>query len=119
MPARTTDDAVKAIIATELDTTPFIYTAHLLTDMYCGDAALSEDILTEIETYWAAHLVSIREPRPHQVKTGETTVTYVEGDLGAGLQSTFYGQVVIELSNGALAAAAEGTVLKNASFYLD
>ena len=117
--ARTTDTDVKAIIATQLDTSPFIFTAHLLVEMYCGDAGLSEDVLTEMETYWAAHLVTIREPRPHQKKIGDTTITHVEGTLGSGLQSSFYGQVVIQLSDGALAAAAEGVALKNATFDVD
>ena len=116
MPVRVADPDVKAILDTQVDTTPFIYTAHILVDMTCGDAGLSEDVLTEMETYWAAHLVTIRDPRPHQKKIGDTTLTYVEGSLGSGLQSSFYGQVVIQLSNGALAAAATETVLKNATF---
>src|SRR5215510_13573123 len=103
---RTTDGHVKAIIATDLNTLPFIQTASRLVDTHLLAAGFSEDLLAEIETWWAAHLVCMREPRETQVKLGETSITYEKGNLGQGLQSTRYGQVVLDLGGEALVAAA-------------
>jgi hypothetical protein len=116
---RITDDDVKEIIETALDTRPFILTANLLVTTYLGATTLPEAQLAEIERWWTAHLVTIREPRPHRVQLGESLIEHVEGDLGQGLASSFYGQTVLQLdTSGTLrdvtVAAAEA--LRPASF---
>src|SRR5262245_18019503 len=75
---RTTDEAVKQIIDTALNTLPFIMAADMLVTSYLVPAGLSEPLLAEIERWWAAHLITIREPRPHEATMGNTTTTFVE-----------------------------------------
>jgi hypothetical protein len=116
---RTTDAAVKEIIDTALNCMPFIMTASILVTNYLGAVGYAEPHLAEIERWWAAHLVTIREPRPHQVKLGESTVTFVEGDLGKNLESSFYGQTVLSLdTDGVLreVVAAVEAGIKYATF---
>jgi len=119
---RTTDAAVKQIISTDLNTMPFIMAASLFVTTYLAGSGLPEAHLAEIERWWAAHLVSIREPRTTRKRLGDTEVAYQTGVLGTGLQSTFYGQTALQLdSSGTLltmAAAAE-TPPKPASFDVD
>jgi hypothetical protein len=117
---RTTDAAVKEIIETGLNTMPFIMAASTLVTAYLESSGLPESQLTEIERWWTAHLVTIREPRPHQTRLGESSVTFVEGDLGKGLESSFYGQVVLQLdTSGTLAGATTEDALKRATFDVD
>lgn len=104
---RTTDPDVKAIIATELDTLPFIIAASIMVDAYLSTAGLPETQLAEIERWWTAHLITVREPHTHQVRLGASEVTHVEGDLGKDLESSFYGQTVLRLdTSGTLRAVA-------------
>lgn len=101
---RVTDSDVKEILSTTLDTTPFIQVASVLLDTYLGAAAVPFAVAREMERWWAAHLVCIREPRVQQKRLGDTVVTYAKSALGAGLESTEYGQMVLQLDpTGALA----------------
>lgn len=101
---RTTDAAVKEILATALNTMPFIMTASVLVDAYLGTSGLSEPHLSEIERWWAAHLVTIREPQVAKKDLGDTSVTFVRGQLKTGLEATLYGQTVLQLdTTGTLA----------------
>lgn len=100
---RTTDADVKAIITTQLDTVPFILTASLLVDTYLASANLSNTLLREIEKYWAAHLVRLREPQVIHKEIDETVVKYATPKAAEGLASTGYGQTVLDLTGGLLA----------------
>lgn len=91
--ARITDEEVKQIIETTINTTPFITAANLIVTDRLGDEGIDDDLLKEIERWMAAHLVAIREPQTKTEKTGDTGVTYFGKD-GLGLDATPYGQQV-------------------------
>jgi len=118
---RTTDTAVKAIIDTGRDTTPFIATASRQVDRYTMLSGLSDatdgPLLTDMETYWAAHLVAITEPRSTRRRLGETSIDYQQGQLAMGLKSTFYGQTVLDLDPTGQLASTIG--VQAASFNVD
>ncbi len=91
---RTTNSEVQKIIDTEVvDTTPFVTAANLIVTEKLGDQNLGDSLLTEIEKWLAAHLVSVRDPRAKAEKTGDATVTYFGKD-GLGLDGSQYGQTV-------------------------
>jgi len=93
MANRVTDEDVKKIISTTIDTTPFITPANLIvTDRLSGEG-LGDPLLKEIERWLAAHLVAIRDPVYKTEKTGDASATvFAEG--GKGLDATPYGQQV-------------------------
>jgi hypothetical protein len=80
--ARTTDTEVKAIIDVEVDKslTPFISAASNLVDTCCtGDAVETEYetlIITEIETWLAAHFYTVFDPRAEKEKAGKVAAKY-------------------------------------------
>lgn len=116
--ARTTSDEVKSIISTTLDTgviNQYIATAGLLVDSYLSTTTLSDTVLTEIEKWWTAHLISTTTQRQvTQEKLGDAAVTYA-GTYGAGLSSTSYGQMVLMLdSSGTLSRAGKQVISINA-----
>lgn len=93
---RVTDDDVKAILPTSLEPYPFILAATVLVDTYLGTA--STTLLTEVERWWAAHLVACADPTVHEKRLGQTTVVFDGAKLGEGLKSTRYGQQVLLLA---------------------
>lgn len=107
MTARTTTTAVELIISTTL-TDPqiqaFIDTATLIVDANLLDKGLSTDLLTQIETWLAAHLLSMRDQRTSERRIGDVWFTY-QGQTGLGLDATLYGQQVKLLdTSGTLAS---------------
>lgn len=107
MTARTTTTAVELIISTTL-TDPqiqaFIDTATLIVDANLADKGLSPDLLTQIETWLAAHLLSMRDQRTSERRIGDVWFTY-QGQTGLGLDATLYGQQVKLLdTSGTLAS---------------
>ena len=94
--ARVSDAEVKRIISTELDTTPFITTANVLVNQYLGSESLSDALMRQIELYWSAHLVALREPQPADETVGRTKIKY-QGKTDMMLKATFYGQTVLTL----------------------
>jgi len=107
--ARTSETAVKAIIDTELtvdEVAPFLSTAHVMVDALLTGEEYGEDLLTQIETWLAAHFVAVRDPRISKEKAGEGDWTY-HGKSGLGLNHTPYGQQVMILDHhGVLAEVA-------------
>lgn len=107
MTARTTTAAVKLIIGTTLTDAQiqaFIDTATLVVDANLLDKGLSTDLLTQIETWLAAHLLSMRDQRTSARKIGDVSFTY-QGQTGLGLDATLYGQQVKLLdTSGTLAS---------------
>ena len=90
--ARVIDAEVKAILPTEIDTSPFITAATLMVDRLDA-TVLSPDELKEIERWLSAHLACMADPRLHSFSTGGSSATY-EGQTGLGLDHTRYGQQV-------------------------
>lgn len=113
--ARTTAEKVKAIIeTTQLDATVtdyFIPPANRMVTQVLGGKGLSTAILTDIETWLAAHLLAISvEKQAMKVKIGDAADTY-NGKTDMGLNASMYGQMVITLdTTGSFAAIANGKV---------
>mgnify|MGYP001602773522 CR=1 FL=1 len=105
--AQRVDDAhVKEILATQMDTQPFIVAASLLIDRYQGIASWSVALQYELERWLAAHLASMRDPRLRDMRDGDTAVQFERGKEGTGLDATSYGQQVKVLDyTGTLARA--------------
>lgn len=96
MAVRTSKTKVAEIVAVEssISVTPFIRAANLLTDeVDSADTGntLSADLLTEIETYLAAHFYTFRDQQYESKTTGRASAKF-QGQTGKGLDSSFYGQ---------------------------
>lgn len=97
---RTNAEAVKGILNnsqlqdSEVDT--YIVTANLLIENIIK-VSISENLLTEIEKWLAAHLISIsRERFSVEEKVGDAQIKYA-GKYMEGLKATSYGQMVLVL----------------------
>ncbi len=94
MANRTDSAAVCAVLETSLgdeQVDPFVDTANILVTEYLASSSLSAAILKEIETYLAAHFVTLRDRRAKQERADGVGFT-LEGDFGMGLDSSQYGQ---------------------------
>lgn len=110
--ARVTDEDVKDIITTDLDTSPHIQAANLMVTDRLGDSTLSAETLKEIERWLAAHFVSVTDPQLKAEKVGDATNTYDVGKLGENLKSTRYGlQAVLLDSTGVLNSIGRKTAI--------
>lgn len=92
--ARTDSGRVCAIIDTILgdeEVSAFITTANVFVTEYLGTSPLSASLLVEIETYVAAHFMTLKDRR---VKKEEADGIKFENesDTGMGLDSSHYGQ---------------------------
>ena len=104
--ARTTYADVSDVIATTLtqsQVNAFINSAHAIIDAALLSAGYSDALLKEIETWLAAHLLSVRDMRAHAESIGDYSVTY-QGTSGLGLDATLYGQQVKLLDTAGLLA---------------
>lgn len=96
--ARTTAADVKAIINVgsildDAGVTVFITTANLMVTANLTGKGLSDVVLTEIEKWLSAHLISITKVRQAESKkVGDAADKY--GRLGFDLSATTYGQTV-------------------------
>ena len=98
MAIRTTAGAVCDILETSLDTDavlPFIKPASLLVDEHLAgqSPAISAELLLEIETYLAAHFVTLYEPRVSDENADGVSFKYEGAADGQGLDSSRYGQM--------------------------
>ena len=114
---RISDADVKAILDTDLETTPFIAAATLMIDAYLISAGLPAVLLTEIERWLAAHLACIRDPRFREARTGGDAMVFERGQAGQGLSATSYGQQVLLLDTSGILALV--TTTKRASIRVD
>ena len=100
MASRTTASEVKEVIDTSLsDSTveSFITTANIHVTNIIGGNSLSDDLLTEIEKWLAAHFIAMsREKEVTREEVDNAQVEYA-GKFGMNLQATRYGQVVATL----------------------
>ncbi len=98
MPVRTDDEAVKGIIVSadeeeSVDLSPFIAAANMLVSARCLPLAYTEDELTIIETWLAAHFYSCDRSRLGQEVIGKASETIVSR-VDLGLNLTHHGQQV-------------------------
>lgn len=106
---RVSDEEVKQILSTTIDTTPFIETAHVLVEEVFTTAGHSEDRLTKIELWLSAHFACMMDPRESEVEAGAKAV--FEGKTGMYLNFTRYGQMAMVLdTSGVLASLSTGKV---------
>lgn len=101
MAHRTNTQAVCDVIETALtgdQVKPFIQTANLLVDEHLGSVtpAITAALLKEIETYLAAHFLTLWDPRVSKEQGDDVSFTF-EGKTGEGLSSSRYGQMAITL----------------------
>jgi len=107
MAVRVTAAEVKAILdntaLSDTDILAYAAGANALVNEVLGTG--TEDLLTEIEKWLTAHLITIsRERQALKEGAGGASITYT-GNFGVGLQSTSYGQMVLVLdTTNALAA---------------
>ena len=109
---RTTSDALRKIITPRVvsDVAPFINTASIFVENNLEDKGLSEEILTEIEKYLAAHFLALHpdERQLIEQQLGEAIDKYI-GKYGEGFKATQFGQTAITLdSTGTLATLDAG-----------
>jgi len=94
----------------------FIYSANALVDERLGDTDLSSRILFEIERWLTAHLIKVSIERVSKKEEAKGAAIEYAGDFsGRGLESTQYGQTVIELdTTGKMKSLGEKQVMINA-----
>lgn len=101
MAVRTNSTDVSAIMNTNLSSDQidvYISSASLLIDANLTAEGYSTTLLTEIERWLVAHLISItRERQASKVKIGDVSETY--GKVGMRLDATTYGQHVLLLDS--------------------
>jgi hypothetical protein len=104
---RTTAELVQGVI--EVDSTavasltPFITIANRLVTSKCTSELLTEDDLTDIETWLAAHFYAVRDMRNASEQVGPLMESK-QYKLDLYLASTMYGQAAIAAdTSGALA----------------
>lgn len=104
-------DDVKAIMdnctTANATITVFITSANaLINKVFVNDATMSEDMLTEVEKWLAAHLIASTVFRTtSEEKLGDASLKYT-GEWGKKLESTPYGQMVLLLDASGLLANA-------------
>lgn len=112
--ARNTPEELIAVLETELNgtqVTPYLTSAGVYVNAALAGAALSEEVLKEIELWLAAHLLaSSRERMARKEGAGGAYIEYA-GEYGEGLKSTPYGHMALMLdSSGTLAAAGKKAI---------
>ena len=104
-------DDVKAIMdnctTADATVTIFITTANaIINKVFANDTTMTEDLLTEMEKWLAAHLISSTVFRTtSEEKLGDASLKYT-GEWGKKLESTPYGQMVLILDSSGLMANA-------------
>ena len=92
--ARTTTSRVCGVMDTTLtedEVAPFVETANLMVTAYLASTDQTADALREVETYLAAHFVSLRDRLVKSEAAGGVRFDY-QGETGMGLDSSHYGQ---------------------------
>lgn len=100
MSFRTTKAAVKYVMDTTLEDDEidaYIGHANLIVSRVTSDEGLGAELLKQIETYLAAHLIAIgKERQPLEERVGDIWLVYQESPAGF-LESTTYGRMVLFL----------------------
>lgn len=110
------DRDVKAIIETDLDTTPFIDVASTIVSEELGDKGLSSERLRIITLYLAAHFCCITVERGglKRSKLGDADDSYnIPAEKDSGFAFTRYGQMALVMdTSGTLAKMSANKGLK-------
>ncbi len=85
---------------------PFINTANVIVNNYLL-GKMSEEVLTEVERYLAAHLACVRADRAVYESIGDASVKYMRTIGGPGMASTDFGQIVLQLDTSGTLAESE------------
>lgn len=108
---RTTPELVTEIINTNpaISLDPFILVASLLVDQIEENtAAPSEEVLSEIERWLAAHFYTVRDPRRESERAGDVWATF-QSKVDLFLSTSHYGQMAQTLdTTGTLRQLSEG-----------
>jgi len=116
MAPRVTDADVKTILETTIDCVPFINAAHVIVDDTLLSTGYSEERLTQIELWLAAHYACMRDPREAMLQLGQAGVGVTfEGTTGLGLDFSRYGQQVKVMDTSGILSTlgrARGSVIR-------
>jgi len=97
MANRVTADEVEAILGDHVDSdvnvSPYITPANNLVTVTLSGEGLSDQTLKDIEMWLSAHFVACAHPQWSKVKVGDGSFDFF-GQVGKGLNLTFYGQQV-------------------------
>lgn len=109
--ARATDSDVRALVVTLAagdDTAPFIATASVVADDLLSASGLSEDVLTQIEIFLAAHfaVLAVEKGGMRKETVGESSESYQTiSERFKGFYLTRFGQQAVAMdTTGTLAA---------------
>jgi hypothetical protein len=117
MPRTTAERVAKILeVDSDIDLAPFIEVANELVTECCGELGYTENRLTLIEDWLAAHFYAQRDPRLQSEGLGSLVSTF-EGRTDLGLNNTRFGQQAMRLdTQGGLAALediAKNPIAKN------
>lgn len=102
MANRTDKDAVESIMETgvaALEIEAIITVANRMVTTIVGSSSLTEEELTDIETWLSAHIIAIgKERQALSERVNDIWITY-QGKFGEGLKTTTYGQMVLMLDS--------------------
>lgn len=106
-------DEVLKIIDSDVDTTPFIETAHLIVSEDLAGKGLSDDRLKQIELYLAAHFVTLNQEGGGLIESrmGNSWERYSD-NFGQGLLLTRYGQQAVVFDNSGTLSSLASTSKK-------
>lgn len=108
--ARTTTSRVCSVMDTTLtedEVAPFVETANLMVTAYLASTDQTADALREVETYLAAHFVSLRDRLVKSEAAGGVRFDY-QGETGMGLDSSHYGQTAKLLDSSGVLKEIDG-----------
>lgn len=108
--ARTTTSRVCGVMDTTLtedEVAPFVETANLMVTAYLASTDQTADALREVETYLAAHFVSLRDRLVKSEAAGGVRFDY-QGETGMGLDSSHYGQTAKLLDSSGVLKEIDG-----------
>lgn len=95
--ARTSEAEVRKIIVVDASITdlgPFMNAANMMVTTHCTD--IEDDAAAIVETWLAAHLITIRDNRVSSESAGKVSQSF-QFQLGAGLECSMYGAMAIQL----------------------
>lgn len=96
---RTTEAAVRKLIETDVDMSPFMEAASVIVDDIAAANTVSDSRLELIERWLSAHFIEIRDPRPSSESAGGVSQSFAMGSRGMYFELTFYGQQAMLLDS--------------------